>query len=88
MAWREDVDFGEVRARTLAVSGGVTGDVTGDVAGAITPTGYTVATLPAAASNSGKVVYCSDGATGDPCLAFSNGTNWLQIAIGSAVASS
>jgi hypothetical protein len=82
MAWREDVDFGNVRARTLEVAGGVTGDVTG----AITPTGYTVAGLPAAADSTGMVVYCSNGASGDPCLAFSNGTNWLQIAIGTAVA--
>ena len=85
MARYEDVSLGVVRARSLTVSGGITGGVTGDVAGAVTPTEYTVAGLPAADNNSGKLVYCSNGAAGDPCLAFSNGTNWLQIAIGSAV---
>ncbi|MDB5733118.1 MAG: hypothetical protein JWQ03_3013 [Variovorax sp.] len=49
---------------------------------------YAVAGLPAAASNTGKLVYCSNGATGTACLAYSNGTNWLRITLGAAVAAS
>lgn len=79
MARREDVDFGIVRARSFV------GPVTGNVTGAVTLPTYTVAGLPAAASNSGELVHCSNGAGGSPCLAYSNGTNWLQIALDSAV---
>ena len=46
---------------------------------------YNVAGLPAAAANAGRLVYCSNGASGAPCLAYSNGTNWLRILIGAAV---
>lgn len=53
--------------------------------GKITLTSYVVASLPPAADNAGKLVHCSDGASGSPCLAYSNGTNWLQIALGAAV---
>jgi hypothetical protein len=46
-----------------------------------------VASLTAAgvtvANNPGALVYLSTGGTGGvPCLAFSDGTNWKQIAIG------
>jgi hypothetical protein len=50
--------------------------------------GFTnVASLTAAgitaAKNSGALVYLSTGGTGAvPCLAFSDGTNWKQVAIG------
>jgi len=50
--------------------------------------GFTnVASLTAAgvtaAKNSGSLVYLSTGGTGGvPCLAFSDGTNWKQVAIG------
>ena len=50
--------------------------------------GFTnVASLAAAgvtaAKNPGAVVYLSTGGTGSvPCLGFSDGTNWKQIAIG------
>ena len=50
--------------------------------------GFTnVASLTAAgvtaAKNPGAVVYLSTGGTGAvPCLAFSDGTNWKQVAIG------
>lgn len=47
---------------------------------------YTIAALPNAAKSTGQIVHCSNGAAGSPCLAFSNGTSWLQIALGSAVA--
>lgn len=36
----------------------------------------------------GDVAYCSDGDTGSPCLAVYNGTDWLRISLGSAIASS
>jgi hypothetical protein len=50
--------------------------------------GFTnVASLTAAgltaAKNTGALVYLSTGGTGSvPCLAFSDGTNWKQVAIG------
>ena len=47
---------------------------------------FTVATAPAAASCLGQVIYVSDGDTGSPCIAVSNGTNWLRIALGTAIA--
>lgn len=43
---------------------------------------YTVATLPTASKWTRHIVYVSDGASGSPCLAISDGTNWKQIAIG------
>ena len=57
-----------------------------NIQGAVTLPSYTVAALPAAADNAGKLVHCSNGAGGSPCLAYSNGTSWLQIALGAAVA--
>ncbi len=39
-----------------------------------------------AASWTGAAVYCTNGNAGLPCLAVSNGTNWLRIALGAAVA--
>lgn len=47
---------------------------------------FDVAGLPAAASNVGRAVYCSDGAGGSPCLAISDGTDWLRVTLGAAVA--
>lgn len=63
---------------------------TADTVGSVTLPTYTVAQLTAltAAAHPRKLVHCSNGATGNPCLAFSNGTNWLQVALGSAVAAS
>lgn len=53
--------------------------------GAQLPT-FTVAGLPAAAANDGRVVRVSNGAAGQPCLAVSNGANWLRVVLGAAVA--
>lgn len=50
--------------------------------------GFAVAGLPAAASHTGKMVYVSNGAAGSPCLAYSNGSSWLRITLGAAVAAS
>lgn len=40
---------------------------------------YTVATVPAAASFTGRVIYVSDGAAGNPTLARSDGANWKRL---------
>ena len=51
--------------------------------GFIAPT-YTVATAPAVGA-AGTVIYVSNGLAGAPCLAVSNGTNWISPA-GTAIA--
>lgn len=47
---------------------------------------YTVATVPSAATYAGCLIYVSNGASGAPCLAYSNGTSWLRVLLGAAVA--
>lgn len=47
---------------------------------------FTVATVPPAADWKGHLIHVSNGAAGSPCLAFSNGTDWLQIELGAAIA--
>lgn len=47
---------------------------------------FTVATLPAASANVGRVVYVSNGSAGSPSAAISDGTNWKVVAIGATVA--
>jgi hypothetical protein len=49
---------------------------------------FTVANAPPAAENPGRMIYVSNGAAGQPCLAYSNGTSWLRILLGTAVAAS
>ena len=39
---------------------------------------YTVATVPSA-TTAGQMIYVSNGAAGNPVMAFSNGTNWLRV---------
>jgi hypothetical protein len=39
---------------------------------------YAVAGLPSAADHTGAIVYCSNGAAGTPCVAFSNGSAWKR----------
>ena len=46
---------------------------------------YTVATAPAAAT-AGSIAYISDGAGGNPVVAFSNGTDWLRVDTRAAIA--
>lgn len=78
-----------IRALTGFI-GNITGNVTGDVTGAVTLPEYTQVelddgtTLPVD-ENDGMLVRCSDGDDGSPCLALSNGTNWLRIVLGAAV---
>jgi len=45
-------------------------------------------TIQALTGTEGDVVYCADGAAGNPCLAVYNGTNWLRITLGAAIATS
>lgn len=56
------------------------------LADAVTADEYTVTTLPAAADHKGKTISVTDGAAGSACLAYSNGTAWLRILLGAAVA--
>ncbi len=46
--------------------------------GDITLPTYTVATAPAATGLTGTVVYVSNGLAGSPCIAVSNGTDWIS----------
>lgn len=55
------------------------------LASAVTMDSYAVAGLPAASAHTGKLVHCSNGAAGQPCLAYSNGTSWVRIVFGAAV---
>lgn len=55
-----------------------------DALGPVLPT-YTVAGLPTASANNRRLVRCSNGNAGAACLALSDGTNWLRIALGAAV---
>ena len=47
---------------------------------------YTVATAPTATT--GSVAYFSDGAAGNPVLAFFEGTNWLRCDTLAAISAS
>jgi hypothetical protein len=49
---------------------------------------YTVATLPNAAAHTNRIIHVSNGNAGAACLAWSNGTSWLRIVPGAAVAAS
>ena len=55
---------------------------------AVTADKFAVAGLPDATKHEGKIIYVSNGAAGEPRLAYSNGTNWLRITLGAAVATS
>jgi hypothetical protein len=46
--------------------------------GAIQLPTFTVANAPSAADLAGTVVYVSNGAAGNPVVAFSDGTDWLR----------
>ena len=59
---------------------GFIGDVTGDVIGAVQLPEYTVAGAPAATGLAGIVIYVNNGLAGAPCVAVSNGTNWISPA--------
>ena len=59
---------------------GFIGSVTGSVIGAVQLPTYTVVTAPAATSLTGTLIYVSNGLAGAPCVAVSNGTNWISPA--------
>lgn len=63
-------------------------NLTSDAAGPFTLADYSVAELPSASANPQSIVYCSNGNSGSPCLAVSNGTSWLRVALGAAVSAS
>lgn len=72
---------------TAGFVGDVTGDVTGDVVGTVQVPTYTVAGAPSASTaGAGSIIYVSNGAAGNPILAFSDGTNWLRSDTGAAIA--
>ncbi len=48
--------------------------------GAIDLPAYTVASAPAATGLTGTLIYVSNGLAGAPCVAVSNGTNWISPA--------
>jgi hypothetical protein len=56
--------------------------------GPLTLATYAVAGVPAAADNTGALIYVSNGATGNPVVAFSDGTNWLRVDTKAAIAAS
>lgn len=87
-----------ITAASAALSGALTVDGAATLNGAINLVGqtvttlpldlqtYTVATVPAAASHTGRLIYVSDGAAGNPIVAFSDGTNWLRCDTAAAIA--
>lgn len=59
----------------------------GALTGAVKVPTYTVAGAPSAAGLTGTIIYVSNGLAGAPCLAVSNGTNWISPA-GTTIAAS
>lgn len=57
----------------------------GNVTGSIQVPTFTVATAPSAVDLAGTVIYVSDGLAGAPCLAVSDGADWISPA-GTAIA--
>lgn len=61
-------------------------EVTGQAATSVTASGtwvspeqYTVATAPDATKTAGKVILVTDGAGGEPVMAYSDGTDWIKL---------
>jgi hypothetical protein len=72
MALKNDPSFGQIGSRAITK--------------AQTVSSYTVATVPSAAAHAGRIIHVSNGNAGAPCLAYSNGTAWVRIVFGAAVA--
>jgi hypothetical protein len=70
----------------IVSTNGFTGNVAGDVVGAIQLPTFTVAGAPSAAGVTGTLIYVSNGAAGNPVVAFSNGTDWLRCDTRAAIA--
>lgn len=50
-------------------------------------TSQTVTQLNSITASAGDVAYCSNGASGNVCLAVYNGVSWRQVALGANIAS-
>ena len=72
MALSNDLSFGRPRGNAITK--------------AMTLAKYTVATLPEAAGHDGRMIWVTNGNAGAPCMAVSNGSAWLRIIPGTAVA--
>lgn len=69
--------------------GNVIGNVTGNVTGIANLTAYTLSpdTLPSNATTAtGAIIFVSDANTGVGTVAFNDGTDWIDIKTGLAVA--
>lgn len=51
----------------------------------LTPTAFEVGKTPPASAYKGSIIYVSNGNVGQPTLAFSDGTNWKVLTIGSTI---
>lgn len=47
---------------------------------------FTVATVPDAEANTGRLIWVTDGNAGEPCPAISDGLDWLVVTLGTAIA--
>jgi len=65
-------------ASSIAVTGGTMSGVM------VTLPSYSVATIPAAGT-AGRIVYCTDGDSSNPCLAVDDGTYWDRVVLGSPI---
>ena len=52
------------------------------------PSANTENTNLVTSTSAGQLAFVTDGATGQPCLAVHNGTSWLRVTLGAAIASS
>ena len=52
------------------------------------PSANTANTNVVTSTSAGQLAFVTDGATGQPCLAVHNGTSWLRVVLGAAIASS
>jgi hypothetical protein len=72
------------------ITGNVTGNVAGNVAGFVTPPEFTLSSLPTNADYAdGTLIYVSDATnvgSGTGTICFNNGTDWIDISTGIAVA--
>lgn len=79
-----DITAAELRAVLASICDVVDGITVGG-SGTLTLQSYTVATLPAASSNTNTFIHVQDGNSGNPCIAYSDGVNWLRIVPGASV---
>jgi hypothetical protein len=78
------VDLTLTAAKDLLL-GATTGSIKADKP--FRPRAYSVSSVPAAVDFNQHIVFVTNGDAGAPCLAVSNGTNWLRIALGAAISS-